>query len=503
MHLAETRPSRPLIWHPCIDALQATMRDKTGIYLVGGAVRDAYLHRPLHDVDLATSGNGQPLARHIANVFKGDYYSLDHVRGVGRAIVPWDDTRITVDVARFRGPDLVSDLQARDFTLNAMAVRFDSDLQHVIDPTGGLADLAAKRLRQCGPDSISSDPVRVLRAVRASLRFGLVIEPHTRANLRRYAPRLNETSAERIRDEFMQILGGTSPAAALAALNQLDILPHVIPEAVPMSGLAQSAPHQFDVWRHTLAVIEHLQAVLHLFVPQRGESQVANVQIGAIAFALNHIRPELRAHLARHWPNERTHRSLLMLAALLHDAGKPATQHRTAVDRIQFLRHEQIGADLAQARAEALRLSRDESKRLTVIIQHHMRPLWLHNNQSLSARAIYRFWRDTGEAGIDVCLLSLADFLGTYGVALDMQAWLAYQTTIQTLLDCYYRQYDTVVSPPQLISGQTLLTHFDLPPGPQIGDLLEKVREAQVSGDITTEEEALAWVQRLLDNRHE
>lgn len=498
MELVATRPMRPLIWHPCIDAIRSALATRDEVYLVGGAVRDAYLHRPLHDVDLAVSGDGQPLARQIANTFKGAYYPLDRARGVGRAIIPWEDEQIIVDVAQFRGPDLLSDLQARDFTLNALAVDLTGDLQAVFDPTGGLADLAAKQLRQCGSDSITDDPVRILRAVRASLRFGLVIEPETRTNLKRYAAQLTEASIERIRDEFMQILGGTRPAAALTALQQLGVLGYIIPETQSLIGLTQSAPHQFDVWQHTLATIEHLDAILHLFTSQRSDDATARVQTGTIAFSLSHIRAELQGHLAQQWPNERTHRSIVILVALLHDIGKPATAQTNDQGRIQFLRHEQIGAKLAKNRAEELRLSRDEVRYLATIVEQHMRPHWLHG-QSLSARAIYRFWRATGETGVDVCLLALADYLGTYGVTLDTQAWIDYVSTIQTLLNRYYTRRDTLIDPPQLINGQTLLEDFGLPPGPQIGEILENVREAQVSGEITTTEEALDWIQRFLE----
>ncbi len=498
MELAATRPTRPLIWPSCINAIRSALAARDEIYLVGGAVRDAYLHRPLHDVDLAVPGDGQPLARQIANTFKGAYYPLDRARGVGRAIIPWKNEQIIVDVAQFRGPDLLSDLQARDFTLNALAVDLTGDLQAVFDPTGGLADLATKQLRQCGPNSIADDPIRILRAVRASLRFGLGIEPETRANLKRYAAQLTDASIERIRDEFMQILGGTRPAAALSVLQQLGVLSHIIPETQSLIGVLQSAPHQFDVWHHTLTTIEHLDAILHLFAPQRSDDAAARIQTGTIAFSLSHIRAELQDHLARQWPNERTHRSIVMLAALLHDIGKPATTQTNEKGRIQFLRHEQIGAEIAQNRAEALRLSRDEARYLTTIVEQHMRPHWLHG-QSLSARAIYRFWRATGAAGVDVCLLALADYLGTYGVTLDTQAWIDYVTTIQTLLDRYYTRHDTLINPPQLINGQTLLEDFGLPPGPQIGEILENVREAQASGEITTTEEALDWVQRFLD----
>jgi tRNA nucleotidyltransferase/poly(A) polymerase len=499
--LAPIRPPRPLIWHPCIDVIRAAIPAGETVYLVGGAVRDAVLHRPMHDVDLATPGDGRPLARRLANAFRGAYYPLDSERGVGRAIISCEGEQITIDVAQFRGPDLLTDLRERDFTLNAMAVNLAAGLQEVIDPMGGLADLAARRLRACTPHAIASDPARILRAIRTSVRFSLMLDPATRDDLKQHAPRLPTVSAERIRDEFVSILGGNRPAAAIAALHQLGILPYIIPETNAMPGVEQGPPHQFDVWDHTLAVLGHLDTVLGVIAPKRGSDTTANLRAGALAFALSHMRTRLQDHLAHAWPNDRSHRAILMLAALLHDAGKPTARRVTPDGSIQFQRHEQIGADLAQQRADALRLSRDEINRITAIILHHMRPHWLHANGHVTSRAIYRFWRDTGAAGVDVCLLALAEYLGTYGVTLDAQDWIAYLNTIQTLLDHYFLHHNTAVAPPPFLTGQDLLDEFDLQPGPHIGEILNGLREAQAIGEITSKKKALEWVQRFL-NQH-
>lgn len=498
MSLTPVIPHRPLIWHPILETIRQILSSDQEVYVVGGAVRDAYLHLPLRDIDLAVPGDGCPLSRYIANSFGGAYYVLDRERGVGRALIPWDGVQLTVDVARFRGPDLLTDLQKRDFTLNAMAVRLTGDLQTVIDPLGGLQDLEAKRLRQCGPESIADDPVRSLRAIRASVAFGLRIDPATLKSLKANAPRLTEVSAERIRDEFFQILDGKKPSAALAVLQHLGLLGPVIPETTHMPGVRQGPPHQSDVWQHTLSTVEWLDAILQVLMSRRDDNLIAKPECGTIVGALDPVREQLQQHLNGQWPNGRSHRALLMLAALLHDAGKPAAQSLDAEGRIHFLEHEKHGEALAVARATALRLSSDETTRLATIVRHHMRPHWLSGHIALTSRAIYRYWRDTGLAGVDICLLALADYLATYGASLAMQAWVHYVETVQTLLEQYYLNRETAIAPPALISGQQLLDHFHLEPGPLIGELLERVREAQVEGEIATQEEALEWVQRFL-----
>ncbi len=493
-------PPRPLYWDSSVERLREIIAPDVEVYLVGGAVRDAYLGRPLHDIDLATPGDGRPLARRLANALSGAYYPLDRERGVGRALVPWHDRQLTIDVAQFRGPDLETDLSLRDFTLNAMAVRLTGDLQAVFDPTGGLVDLEAKRLRQCAPGAIADDPVRVLRAVRASVSFGLVIETQTRAAIRASIPALDTISAERIRDEFFQILDVARPSAALAALDQLGVLAHVVPETTAMHEIVQGAPHQFNLWQHTLKTVAFLATFIHVIEPGYDENLTANVQAGAAAYALHGVRTNLREHLGQVWPDERSHRALLVLAALLHDAGKPEASTADEQGRIHFHGHELIGETLAENRARELRLSSNEVERLATIVRNHMRPHWLATEPELSRRAIYRFWRDTGPAGVDVCLLAMADYVATYGVTLDAAQWSNYLERIQALLHFYFNQVASDAAPPPLLSGQDLLDHFDLTPGPRIGVLLEHLREAQAVGEVTTKKEALDRIQRLLDD---
>ncbi len=499
MVLGPVVPERPLLWPPIVERLQAVLGDAP-VYIVGGAVRDAYLHRPLKDLDLAGPSDGRPLARQIANALRGAYYPLDAERGIGRALVTWEGQELTVDVAKYRGLDLLADLTLRDFTVNAMAVSLAGGLQHVVDPLGGLDDLRASRLRQCTPQAIADDPVRSLRAVRLSIVLGLLIEASTRQALRANAPHLARCSAERIRDEFLAILETPKPAAGLAALQQLGLLRQIVPEAETLIGVAQPPPHLYDVWRHTLAVVDRLAAVL-CWLEKPSAASADNAQLGLIAFALARYRSPLVEHVAEPWAGQRSHRALLVLAGLLHDIGKPeslGSRPSRYLDTPVFPQHEQIGAGIAARCAARLRLSNEEAARLTTIVRHHMRPLWLHNSGPASKRAVYRFWRDTGRAGIDICLLALADYLATYGPTVDSREWAHYLDHVCRLLESYLDHYDTEVAPPALVTGHDLLQHLHLAPGPLVGELIEKISEAQVEGRISTKEEALDLARRLL-----
>jgi tRNA nucleotidyltransferase/poly(A) polymerase len=208
-----------------------------------------------------------------------------------------------------------------------------------------------------------------------------------------------------------------------------------------------------------------------------------------IVYYLDRFRSQLQAHLAQTWPNERPHAALLGLAALLHDSGKPATR-AVMGDRIRFLGHEKISAALAVERATALRLSRAEIGRIEQIVLHHMRPHLLAQEPSLTRRAIYRFWRELGPAGIDVCLLAWPTTWLPWDRPFSRKPWGNYLLRIGALLDGAPGQETTPAADP-LVTGDDLMRALGLKPGPRVGELLELIQEAQAVGEIQTVEEAL------------
>src|SRR5690606_5361203 len=146
--------------------------------------RDALLERQLTDLDLAVAKDAIPLARRIANALRGDFFVLDAERDVGRVLVDTPDGRFMIDVARFRGDDLLADLNDRDFTINAMAVGLSAEIILLIDPLNGDGDLSDKLVRQCNPHAFAPDPLRALRAVRRSVQFGMRFERDTLNDMR-------------------------------------------------------------------------------------------------------------------------------------------------------------------------------------------------------------------------------------------------------------------------------------------------------------------------------
>jgi tRNA nucleotidyltransferase/poly(A) polymerase len=499
----------PTVFHQVRDILTSGLK----AYLVGGAIRDALLRQPIHDFDIILDGDSLGLARKVADRLNGAYFPLDEKRKVARVILRENKgTRIVIDFAVIQG-DLESDLRERDFTINAIALSlFEPD--QLLDPLGGGTDLVNKTLRACSNTTFICDPVRILRAIRLAVGYGLKILPETRALMTAAISLLVNVSPERLRDELFRILEGKKPATSILALDVLGLIPYLLPELVKLKNVSQSSPHIKDVWSHTLDTLIYLEMVLDSF-----RTQIHDLSSGINSEAmkpeyslildlskryLGKFREKVLSHQAAEIVLGRSLRSIIFFAGLYHDSGKPAVRTIDGQGRIRFFDHENLGSLLVAERGEALRLSNMEIDRLKTIVKGHMRSTQLANSEEgLSPRAVYRFFRDTGEAGIDICLLSLADLLATYGPAVPQERWVKQLDITGQMMDAWWNSSDKKINPESLIRGSDLLAEFNLKPGPIIGQLIEMVREAQVEGKIQTREEGLRFVREILEIRGE
>jgi putative nucleotidyltransferase with HDIG domain len=206
----------------------------------------------------------------------------------------------------------------------------------------------------------------------------------------------------------------------------------------------------------------------------------------------------LTAHLERDVDGGLDGRTLLRLGALFHDAGKAETQTIEANGRIRFLGHDKVGARLAARRLRRLSLSNEAVHHVQRIVAGHMRPLLLVQAQGdrPTRRAVYRFFRDIGSAGLDIGLLALADHLATHRGATDDTQWTDLLSLVTELYHHYFERQSETVSPLLLLDGRELMAALRLEPGPEVGRLLRLIEEAQAAGEVTTPEEAIQFAQR-------
>jgi tRNA nucleotidyltransferase/poly(A) polymerase len=464
------------------------------IYLVGGSVRDLLLGIQTHDLDFAVDGDGLAVARRIADKLGGAYVALDKARRTGRVVLlPKSSlspgkSALYIDLASMRGDDLEADLRDRDFTINAMALaRRDQELC-LIDPLGGSRDLAAKVLRAASPTSFEHDPVRTLRAIRMHAQFGCAIEPQTSLWLRAAGPHLAEVSAERRRDEWFKILAQPVAADAIRTLHQFRLLQIIAPPVAVLDGREQPGPHRTDALTHALDTVG---AIEHLWAAFQGHP---TGMAAALSDDLHALGPRILARYRAQICDERTTLALLKCAALLHDVGNPDTQQVDRDGKSQTVGHEKASAAVAHQLAQAWRCSNAEKRMLRTTVEAHVRLRWLAQQPTLTRRAIYRYFQDTGPHGLDAALVALADYMATWGSAnISDSGGQKQMATVAGLWNAYWDHRETIIDPPPLISGSDLIA-IGVSPGTQIGRLLARVREGQAAGEIETRQDAIGHV---------
>jgi len=436
------------------------------VYLVGGYVRDWLLGQASHDLDLAVEGPAIPLARHIADAFHGAFVLLDQEHDTGRAVLRRRGRSYSIDLARTRGAGILEDLAARDFTVNAMAVNVKdlaSPRPTVLDPTGGRSDLRARRIRATSAQTFRDDPLRLLRAVRQAATLGFAIAAETEALIRRDAPLVARPSAERVRDELVQIVGSPAPDRQVRELDRLGLLAPTLPEVAALKE--KLLPQGTSAYEHTVSTLGHLGAILAYLA---GRDQAAPDAEVAPAFAAH--RDALQAHLAAVLSDTRTRALTLHFATLL--------QHLD---------------DQAADTLRRLRLSNAEINLAQQIVGGRRLPAALATGQPAARRGLYRFFRQLGEAGIEVLLLALAAELAD--PRRDQAAWAGLCAAAQQLLDYYAQCWPRIRAMPPLVNGAELMRALKLKAGPAVGELLEVIREAQAIGEIGSAAEALQLAQ--------
>lgn len=488
----------PLPLSPFLERLRPLLQTQPQpIYLVGGAVRDALLGRVSHDLDFVVPDRAIKLAFEVADALNAPAYVLDRERDTGRVMLPGAQT--SLDFARFRGGNLTADLRDRDFTINAIALPATATtLAGLIDRHNGQADLAAGLIRPIHENSLTDDPVRTLRAVRLAYSLDFTLTPEAETAVRAAAPHLKNISVERVRDELLRLLQTNVPHKAVADLANLGLLAEVLPDIAALTTVEQSAPHHEPVFAHTLSVLRWLKLVEDVIEPQRTQSLPRKDSNNSASSAVKKILEPYTEQILARWQEEVdggvSGRTLLRLGALFHDIGKGQTQSVDEDGRIRFLGHDKAGAKQTGQILRRLCLSNEAIAHVKKIVAGHMRPLYLANSGGkLSRRAVYRYFRATGIAGVDIALLSLADHLATYNGTGPEKQWQALLKVVSDLCHHYFERHDETVLPPPLLDGRTLMQTLNLPPGPEIGRLLRLIQEAQAAGEIDSLETAVQY----------
>lgn len=425
-------------------------------FVVGGCVRDLLLGRRPKDWDVTTSALPEQTVARFAKVIPT---GMQH----GTVTVLVGDAPIEVTTYRKSGHapskdaadavqpgvTLLEDLAHRDFTMNAIAL--DPIAGTLVDPHGGAAAIVEQRIVGVGSAlaRFSEDGLRAMRALRFMATLGFTLDEEVIQAIVATRDVLARAAVERFRDELLKILAADKPQRALTLAQQTGALGLFIPELDAGVGCVQNRHHKYDVFTHTLVAAEHT-----------------------------------------------TGDAIRRLGALLHDVGKPGTRapYEDRPNEFSFLRHELLGAEMAAAIAERLKLSTDEKRRVVGMVEHHM----FSAERGQKSSGLRRFLRRVGPELIpDLLALRIGDIVGK-GMGEDAPAKLA----------PFIAALERVQSEPQLLStrdlairGKDVMERLALPPGPRVGEVLSSLLEQVIENPELNNREALLALLSELPSR--
>ncbi|MBP5413353.1 MAG: HD domain-containing protein [Bacteroidales bacterium] len=445
--------------HPIFQCISQTS-ERLGIdaYVVGGFVRDIFLLRDNHDIDIVVLGNGIDFALAVAEQLGIAAKNVAYFKNYGTAMFHYKGAEIEFVGARkesyshhSRNPhveagSLQDDQNRRDFTINAMAISLMPDSYgELIDPFHGLEDIKSKTIRTpLDPEiTFSDDPLRIMRAIRFATQLHFSVHSDTFSGMQRAAHRIDIISKERIVEELNKILLSSKPSIGFLLMDKCDILPRILPWIAQLKGVEVIDGHGHkEIFYHTMEVTDK------------------------VAMHTNNL-----------W---------LIWAALLHDVGKPATKKYVKDIGWTFHQHEYIGSKMVVKIFRSLKLPLNEKMDyVKKMVALHLRPIALVEDE-VTDSAVRRLLFDAGDDIDDLMLLCEADITSKQQAKV-IRYLHNFEIVREKLKEIEEKDRIRNFQPP--ISGELIMQTFNLPPCQEVGIIKNAIREAILDGIIENQYE--------------
>jgi tRNA nucleotidyltransferase/poly(A) polymerase len=427
---------------------------KVPIFLVGGYIRNRLLGIDRNDYDFTLPREETHLISHIEEALQIHFFMIGKEER-NTLTYRWMDKERSIDLSLFQGQTIEEDLQRRDFTINAIAYSLKDGTFHWVGRA--LEDIEDKVIRAVSTQSIDLDPLRMLRAVRYLCTLtGFSLDKNLTKEISIKRDRLLKVPGERIKMELDRILLSPHPFLGMRTLYELGLLLTIFPEFKGLETLGQGPYHHLNVLSHSLLMIEKISWAVRW------------LSLNQFSFTLSE----------EDWLS-------LFYSTLFHDLGKQETLTKDENGAIHFYYHESFSSQMAEKIMERLRFSTTMKKRITHLIQNHMRILNL--NRETKDNALKRLVNQVGDEVPLLVLHTLADKEASRGI-LSIQIDEVVEAHCLKILQFFKERM--IVHPPILITGHDIIA-LGYRPGPKVGEILNFIREKQIEGEIKSREEAI------------
>ena len=424
--------------------------NKLEAYVIGGFVRDLLLGRDNYDIDIMCVGSGIFLADKVAKEL--NCMNVAVYANFGTAMIKHDNIQLEFVGARKESYDRSSrkpivengtfedDQLRRDFTINTLAISINKNTFGELKTiTSGIEDLKNKIIRTPvdADKTFSDDPLRMLRAIRFATQISFTIEQNTFEAIKRQRERIKIISYERIRDEINKILLSPKPSVGLMLLSECGLLDIIMPFIENLKGKLQIGRFSHkDIFFHTLQVLDN---------------------VATMSDSL-----------------------LLRWAAILHDIAKPQTKRFDMEHGFSFHGHEELGARMVKDIFTTFKLSKESAQYVSRLVRLHLRPIVIAQDE-VSDAGVRRLVAEAGEGFDDLMRLCRADITSHNPVKI-IQYLNNFDKVEIKVKDILKKDYIRTLQP--VITGEMIMKELHLQPGPIVGRIKKKLKEAILNGSV-------------------
>lgn len=454
------------------DKILSKITDKfeNEIYLVGGTVRDYYMELESTDRDIIVMDeDARQFALKLSDLFNATFVPLDEENKIYRLVLP--DKVNYIDVTNPVGDSIEKDLMRRDLTINAIAVNIRTG--EVIDISGGVTDIKNKCINYVNELNFVDDPLRLLRVYRFQALYGFQLASETINAVCKYSDLIHKPAVERINYEILKLFSGEYAHIALENMNKTWLLEEIFPFVKELKQVPPNSHHHLDLFHHSIETVKQVQNLYNNAIDEVKE-HLECIDFGGFS-RLAHLK----------------------LAAFMHDIGKFSTW-TVEEGKHRFIKHDDVGAKMSVKILKDLHFSNKQIDYISSMIKYHIYPSHVMTSPQITEKIMMRYVRKMDKNSIDAIILAEADRLSARGPEITDEIVERNITSLNMLLRFYLETRETLKPLPKLLDGNDVMKILNLKPSKKLGEIMDALHEAQISGDVLTRDHAVEFVKKFV-----
>lgn len=437
-------------------------------YIVGGFVRDILMNKKSPDRDLILCNcDVEKFSQELADKLNAHFIELDPINKIYRIVL---ENKIDyIDITMPIENDFEKDIKRRDLTINAIA--YNLKTSEIVDLVGGINDIKNKKIKGICDKNFEDDPLRLLRIFRFYAKTGFEIDESLIQLSKKLYKRISEPAKERVTVELLKMFEGKYCDLALLKLDECGLLEEIFPIYKEVKKIPPNSHHHLDLIHHLIESVKQVQIIYE------NTSEEVKTHLETIKYA---SVQEL---------------AFLKLATFLHDIGKPScwTIEEDTL-RHRFIKHDEIGSKLVVPILKDLKFSKKQIQYIQTLIKYHIYPSSLVSAEDVTDKAFMKFYRKMDGFVIDVIILAMADRLSARGEKITDEIVSKNINGLTKLLNDYLELRKDIKPLEKLLDGRDIMEILKIKQGPKLGEIINALKEAQISGNVTTKEEAINFV---------